>query len=752
MIKYLQRIAVVLLAAALICGTFSGCGEKNKKTGGIKAKSYDKANYGTDVPASGIIAKSDAFSMEWNAETKNVKFNDLKTGKAYVNVQGTSDEIRYDEDGIPIKNNPQIESAISVSFRDSTTLEEKTLYSYVGTNQNENISAELIENGIRVIYNFTDDKIIVPVDYTVKKDCFNISVDPAEICDDGVNFVTGVSPAPFICGVKNDSENSYLFIPDGSGAIIEPKTLSNSGKNGSMAVYGGDRAVKNFANVSYTEQCLLPVFGMKSGDSGLCAIIDSAAERSYINWNVGSESLKYSSVYPYFRIMGYNVIQQARGFARLAPETKIFNESLNPERLSVSYYPISGENCGYNDMAGIYRNYLEGKYGLAKKDNSDINLSIEIEGGIEEKKFLFGIPYTGLTTLTTVEQAQEMTEYFSDISDNMLVRLCGFTESGLDIGKTAGGFKINKKLGSKKDISALTDYCKKNNITLSLDFDTVFFNKGGNGYTTKKSSVLFSDYNINYGFTYDEVTRNQGSTKYFLISRSLVPDVLEKLSYQADKYGFEAVGVGTLGKTVYSDYANSKTYNCDNIQEDTLEELNKISENRKVVMTGANDYAACTGNYISDAPTSSSGYDVTAYDVPFYSMIFKGYVPMASGAVNLAADENTALLKCIEAGIAPTYTLIYDLPRSAVTSQYVVTRSSNYMSIRDNITKTAEKTKLVFKSVSGARISGHRVIDANVRAVSYDNGVTVYVNYGTEPVSVGGITVSAQGYAVTGGK
>ena len=74
------------------------------------------------------------------------------------------------------------------------------------------------------------------------------------------------------------------------------------------------------------------------------------------------------------------------------------------------------------------------------------------------------------------------------------------------------------------------------------------------------------------------------------------------------------------------------------------------------------------------------------------------------------------------------------------------------MSIRDNITKTAEKTKLVFKSVSGARISGHRVIDANVRAVSYDNGVTVYVNYGTEPVSVGGITVSAQGYAVTGGK
>ena len=44
MIKYLQRIAVVLLAAALICGMFSGCGEKNKKTGGIKAKSYDKAN------------------------------------------------------------------------------------------------------------------------------------------------------------------------------------------------------------------------------------------------------------------------------------------------------------------------------------------------------------------------------------------------------------------------------------------------------------------------------------------------------------------------------------------------------------------------------------------------------------------------------------------------------------------------------------------------------------------------------------
>ena len=752
MIKYLRRMSGVLLAAALICTAFSGCSGGGKKVGGIKAKSYDKADLGNDIPESGVIARNSAFSLEWDAENKTVSFNDLKSGRSYVNVQGFSDEVRYDEDGIPIKNNPQIESAVSVSFHDSTTLEEKTLYSYIGTNQNENISAELIENGIRVRYNFTDDKIIIPVDYTVKSDSFNISVDPSEICDDGINYVTGVSLAPFICAVRNDSSNSYLFIPDGSGAVVLPKTVSNTGKNGSIAVYGGDRAVKSFANISYTEQCYMPVFGIKSGDGGLCAIIDTAAERAYINWSVGADSLKYSSVYPYFRIMGYNLIQQARGFGRLAPESKVFNEVMNPERLSVTYYPISGENCGYNDMARIYRSYLAEKYGLAENKNEDIRLSLEIEGGIEEKKFFFGIPYTGFTRLTTLDNAKEIAEYFSDKSGGMLVRLCGFTENGLDIGKAAGGFDINGKLGGKKEAVALNNYCSEKGITLSLDFNTLLFNKNGGGYTVKKSSVLFPDYNINYSFTYDEVTRNRGSTMYFLLSRSLVPSLLEKLTAKTEKYGFEAIGVGTLGKTVYSDFKNSRTYNGDNIQEDISAAIKKLSEKRKVVMTGANDYAACTGSYIAGAPTASSGYDVTFCDIPFYSMVFKGYAPMASGAVNLAENENTALLRCIEAGVAPTYTLIYNFSRSAVTSEYAAVRSSDYMALREDIADTAAKTETVFKAISGAKPLSHKIIDSNLRSVSYDNGVTVYVNYGSKAASAGGVDIGAESFAVTGGK
>ena len=756
MIRNLKRYICFVLIAVTLCVCFSGCGDKSE-TVEVKAKSYSKAKLNMTSPESGIIAKSASFSIEWNSEKKTVKFNDLKTGKIYSNVPtGISGEIRYDDEGMPIKNNPQIESAVSVSYYDYTTMEEKTLHSYISTDQNENVSAELIDNGIRVIYNFADDSIIVPVDYTVKDDCFNISVEPSEIYDDGINYVTGVSVAPFICGVENDSKDSYLFIPDGSGAIIMPKTLSTSGTAGSMPVYGGDRAVSRFVLETYTEQCYLPIFGMKSGDTGLCAIIDSAAERSYINWNIGSSNIRYSTVYPYFRIMGYNLIKKpsgfANGFSDSSPETKAFNGSINPESLSVSYYPINGSKCGYNDMAKIYREYLIKNYGLTKNQNADIKLSLEIEGGIEDKRFFCGVPYTGFIPLTTIQQATEITEYFSDISNGMLVRLGGFTENGLNIGKLAGGFKINSKLGSENDIYEMTDYCNKNGIVLSLDFNITAFNDSGGGYGIKKSSAFFSDYNINYLSAYDEVTRNSNGVKYFLTARSLFPDILKKASVKVTDYGFNALGVGDFGKTVYSDYREKESYNCDGIQENITNGIKAIQKNSSIVMTGANDYAACAGDYITNAPTASSGYDIITYEVPFYSMVFKGYVSMSSGAVNLSADENKMLLKCIEAGISPTYTLMYNFSRDLITTGYPVTRSSEYFSLRQSIANIAMKTKAFFEAVDGAEIVNHKIVDTSVRTVKYSNGATVYINYSTENAVADGISIPAESYIVMGGK
>lgn len=741
------RFVSILLIFAIFSFTLTACGQKENI---ITTKDYDSQEYeNTDL--GGVVAQNSEFSLSWDNENKKVIYCSLKNGVTYTTSPADStSEPQLDADGMPIKNNPQVESAISVTYYDSIAASEQTLYSYNGAVRNGNIYTEKVENGIRVIYDFTEKEISVPVDYTIDKNCFKISVDTAEIGDSEEYPVTGVSIAPFICGIKNDSQNdSYLFIPDGSGALIYPKTTDTVGTFGSIPVYGGDNSIRTDEFHEYSEQCYMPIYGMKSGDNGLFAIINSAAERASINYSIGSSNIRYSSVYPYFRIKNYNLVDSPMKV--ISQSVMQFNENITDEPLTVSFYPLFGDNCGYNDMAKIYRDYLTESYGLKEKNSAPIKLSLEIEGGIENKKFFCGIPYTGFNKLTTVSEAKEIAEYFDYMSENLLVRLSGFGDNGLNTGKLAGGFEINSKLGNGKEISELVNFCKKSKINLSLDFDTISFNKSGNGFSIMNSVSSFSDGEPGYIQMYNNVTGTNNGTRIYLLSRALIPQVLERINGKMDEYGFRTVGLGKLGSFIYSDFNNSDTYNCNGIQEKTIEQINSVRSKRSVVLTGANDYAASVCDYIAGVPVNSSGYDFYMYDIPFYSMVFKGYVQMVSKAVNLSADTDEFLLSCIEAGVSPSYTIINNFTKETINSEFAVTRSSLFSSIREDIKADIEKLSDYFENTSKARIINHNVLSKSLRMIEYDNGVTVYVNYGNSEVMLEGTKIPAKGYKILEG-
>lgn len=748
----LRQFVCVTLVLAMFFSLLSGCNSDNGNRKTVSTGTYKEISSESGELNSGIVFQNEYFAVEWQKENKRVVFHDLKNNTQYSSTPSDAIAEQTDENGGKITNNPKINSAITVTHFSSSSLIEITLNSEIGAVKNGNVQAQVIDDGIRVIYDFVESQITVPVDYTVKDKYFSVSVNPEEICDNGKDYVTRVSIAPYMCGIKNESETEdYLFLPDGSGAIIKPKTLDSVGVNGEIPVYGGDKAIGQMLYNTYTEQCYLPVYGMKAGNKGLCAIISSSAERAFVDWEVGSANLKFSSVYSTFNIRGYNLIERPGGFAAYSPHLKVFNENISSERLTVNYYPIYGEDCGYNDMANIYRDYLKENNLLDDGKEENIYLSLELIGGIEEKKFFCGIPYSGMTALTSVNEANEIVEHFGKLTDGLAVRLCGFTQSGLDVGKVAGGFEISSKLGNKNDITELLKTCRENNVEISLDFDTTSFNKSGNGYSLKKSAARFSDYELNLVSMYNPVTRNSNGTEYGLISRNLLSSVVEKTEKSVDAYGFDFIGVGTLGKLCYSDYARPETYNCDGVQEDTAAILKKLSGNKKVVMTGANDYAVAFASHIAGAPICSSDYDVISYDIPFYSMVFKGYRAMSSGGINTASDSEYMILKCIESGIAPTYNVIYNFPQSAITSKYAVTRSAYFKNIGNDIENTISYTAELYKKISGKKIVSHTVLNDGLRAVKYSDGITVYVNFGDTAQVIDGITINEHDFTLIGG-
>ena len=82
---------------------------------------------------------------------------------------------------------------------------------------------------------------------TNNDDGVRLSVNPKMI-QESENRVISISIAPFFCGVKNDTENSYLFVPSGSGALVDTKTVSDQGSTYSAQVYGYDPAIDEVAD------------------------------------------------------------------------------------------------------------------------------------------------------------------------------------------------------------------------------------------------------------------------------------------------------------------------------------------------------------------------------------------------------------------------------------------------------------------------------------------------------------------------
>ncbi len=752
--KRALRIFSFLLSIVIIISLFAGCSHNSsKKASVVNTKPFSKLKQGSEVPNDGIITENNRFIMTWNSFYSQVVITDKQNNAVYSTMPIDAMEIKYDEDGYEIMNNIQIESPLIVNYYNPETLSEDKLFASSDAIKDGKIFSEEINDGIRITYVFTSHEISVPVEYRLKNDCFEISVDPKEIYDNGESFVTGVAVAPFLCSLGNNSTDSYFLIPDGSGAIINPQSIDHIGRQGGKRVYGEDITVNRFTLTSFEEKMNMPIFGEKHGDTGLLAIITSSAERAYINWDIGANAKKYSSVYPFFKIRGYNIIKRPSGFMMSLAEIPIFDDYIVEEPLTVEYRVLDKENASYSGMANIYREYLLNNNKLKKQEDSDVVGVFRLLGGTTQKTFHFGIPSTKLAKLTTISEAKEIAEYLSkNIKDEIMLELTGFGESGIDVGKVGGGFKIAGELGNKKDINSLAEFCKSNKIKLFMDFDVIGFNKRGNGFSPSKDSAKSYDGQTVYLGFYNNVSRvAEGKTKYVLLSREKLGLASAMAAKTANNYGFDGLSLSSVSNVAYSDYSTKGCGVSGLLSEYVTKAYSGIAKDTSIVSNNANEYSAGISNFITETPTVSSQYDIAVRDVPFYQMVFKGYVPMSASSVNLMADYDIAVLKCIESGIAPTFTLSNNYDNSLAQTKYSAIPLSKFDGLKEKIVQTVKETSVITQKVKGASIKNHTVTENGLRITEFDNGVKIAVNYTEQDLTFDNMLVPAEKYIVLEG-
>lgn len=612
-----------------------------------------------------------------------------------------------------------------------------------------------VENGIRYTYDFQKAGIIVPVEYVLEEDGLRASIIVDEIEEGSLGYyLTEISFLPYFAATVAGGEG-YFLVPDGSGALIyhdNEKAVYGAYK---QAVYSRDAAMVVETMTNREEAARLPVFGMKSGDAGYLAVIDSGDGVAYVNAMTSGSVTSYNNAYASFRFRLYTMLSYARGSDS---QQMLMLSSVQPENLDycVKYILLEDADLNYVDMAEAYRTYLIEEQGLtARVEAGYAPFYVELLGGIRKDTVVLGVKMKLFQKLTTFEQAEELLSTLQGGGmENLLVRYSGWQKGGMESTLNTS-VSIEEKLGGTKGYQALVDYAAEKGIELFMDFDLLNLYKSGGGVSSFMDATQTIQHTPTYLYTYDYNTlAKKNDTRWQLVTPLMAAAALEEtLSNQANLQGAN-VSLSTLGDTLYSDFA-AKSTGIDRSNTRILwGEMLSLADARteKLMVDGGNAYALPYVSHVYDAPMSCTLYDIEDEAVPFYQIVLHGYVSYSTEPMNLSSDPDALVLKALETGSSLSACLMYAENHALTDTSLEHVFSGNYETWVEMLCEAYQRTSPVLQDVAAATITAHECLCKDVYKTTYSNGSVVYVNYSNKAVTVEGMTVPAKDFVYLGGK
>ena len=282
----MKKIISVFLAVLIPVLCLSGC--FGKKKGSV----YDK-NSKYSVLDSGTVAENDAFELSFDSENNSVKLLCKENSK----VWSTCPDDTTDSDET---------STLWLRVQDNNEKRE----SRYGDSSAGRIGSESIKNGVKITYYFDDLEISVPVCYTLREDSMLISIDGSEICQSTKRYnLIAAQPAPMLCRVSVEADDSYLFLTSGIGGIINNKYTAE------RALSYGEFGNSNIASMTIESQsnspesCKCKCFGVKDGENAAFCIGESTPGAFSMNMLAGDKSKLYSIAYPSYFFTDFDSAQ-----------------------------------------------------------------------------------------------------------------------------------------------------------------------------------------------------------------------------------------------------------------------------------------------------------------------------------------------------------------------------------------------------------------------------------------------------------
>lgn len=607
----------------------------------------------------------------------------------------------------------------------------------------EEASKDNREHGMESISQSRAVQFVVTLEYRLAGDRLIISV-PAHKLEAPANFpIRSIQLMEFF-GAAGTDEEGYMFVPDGSGALIR----LNSGKTYAdpyeAQVYGADEAVIVKEKVQTNTPIRLPVFGIVKGEAAMMGIIEEGDALSVITSDISGRNHSFNTVSARFDLMNMDHITLSSG--EQSSSIPVYQAKMYAGRLTVAYAFLYGEEASYSGMAGLYREQLAHDYGWTRlSEQHALPFVLQVEGAFPQRKQFLGVPYSSSTALTTYEGALHLALALKHAGvDNLHLRLAGWFNKGIRH-TSPKQIKLEPVLGGKKAFETLIGELVKEDIPLYPDVAFLRKYKGsaGSSYFLNKKRAKVYEYSPVY------YMEDKSKFSHYVLSPSELNEAVAAFVRAYGKWDVGGLSLRDLGDVLSSDYDEKAFVDREQAKRLVADEAYALAGHiERLMISGGNAYVMPYAKMIVNAPMSSSKLNILDEEVPFYQIVLHGYVDYAGRPWNFADDQDVdrQLLKALETGAGVYFDWFEADPSIIKNTDYDDLYSAYYRDWFDDAVRVYREANAVLGSVRGQMILNHEKLTEDVYRTTYENGRQVIVNYGDDAVTIGGIRVEAGSY------
>lgn len=592
-------------------------------------------------------------------------------------------------------------------------------------------------------------QISFTAEYTLEQDGIKVRLPMSELSVPESIHVTDISALPYF-GAANIDEKGYIFVPDGSGGIINLNNGKTQTGELEIPIYGTDGCIAATELKSGTPVGRIPVFALKKSGKAFLAIIEQGAAQSSVNAAVSGVNTPLNQVYSSFNILPFDKMVYKTSSENVS--TNLYMDEYYNGDITLMYYFFDEQESSYVSIANAYRDYLI-KNGILSEKKIEHSLQISLTGQINIEKTMVGIPYSTTHTVTSFKEANEIAKVLKENNvDNLNIHFQSWFGGGL-AEKMPYNVKPTKSIGGKKGLKELNDSLGEGNVSLGSGIIKIWakfpkFNifKFANRLVTNKSAIGYQ-----YNYATSQILEDEST--YYMLSPQYISSLTENYVKSINNLGVYCYWFTDLGSCLNSDFKSGNQVNRNEAEEYTVNALNKIPDGSTVTFTDPNAYAFKYADKILALPSSSSGSYMINHSIPFLQIVLSGCVEYSLPSLNENGSTVNNMLKCAEYGGDLYFDWIYASNESLAAldgNEVRLLSSKNYESWIDEATEYYRRLKQELYSVAQGKIIDHTEIKKDVFKTKWQNG-SVIVNYSEDTVTLEGQTIPPSDFSVIKG-